>query len=158
LGQNGRRVRWWRYGLRAAALLNVVLWVVAATAAGGSAYHGEQLLLSALFLGGCGYRSFFPAVYGKRFALSSGWPSSIFLGRSIAMVAELAFALQLMLVLEHWAQKTGLATVASAGFVIVGLLSAAQLFCWYGVATRRYIGELCEESLWTLAGAVMLGA
>jgi len=155
---DGRRVRWWRAGLRAAALLNIVLWFVAATAAGGGAYHGKQLLLSAIFLAGCGYRSFFPAVYGKRFALTSGWPSSIFLGRTVAMVAELAFALQLMLVLEQWAQKTGLAAVASAGLAIVGLLSVAQLFCWYGVATRRYIGELLEESLWTLGGAVMLAA
>lgn len=152
-----RWVRGWSWALRLAALVNLVLWV-AASARGGGAMAWTQSVLSAIFLLGCGYRSFFPTVYLRRITLDAGPASSVLVARLVAMIAEVAFALQLMLLLRQWAGEVGLAEVAYAGYAVATLLVVAQAFCWFGVATRRYLGELLEESLWTLGGVVLLVA
>lgn len=152
-----RRVRWWSLVLRLAALSNVALWLVA-SARGGGAYAWTQSVLSGVFLFGCGYRSFFPTVYLRRITLAPGPASSVLVARLVAMFAEIAFALQLVLLLRQWAAEYGLTDVLYLAYGVGTLLVVAQGFCWFGVATRRYVGELVEELHWTLGGVVVLVA
>ena len=150
-----RRVRGWSAALRLAVAANVLLWLAISARAVG-AHAGWQRALSAVFLLGCAYRSLFPTVYLRRLTLATGWTSSVFVARVIATVAEVAFALQLLLLLRQWSTHHALPTVGHAGALVGALLTTAQGFCWYGVATRRYRGELVEESLWTAGGALVL--
>ncbi len=153
------RARRWRTLLRTAAVVNVLLWLLTATFVGDNdAYQSQQLWLSGLFLLGCAFRSFFPSVYVKRFAFDNHWTSSTFVGRCVATVAEVAFAFQLYLLLTHWSERFAVPFTGSVAWMVVLLLSVAQISCWYGVATRRYLGELVEESLWTLGIAVFFVA
>lgn len=137
--------------------MNILLWLAALTRSGPhSPLQQRQLMLSGLFVAGCAYRSFYPNVYIKRFTLSQAITSSIVVGRSIATVAEIAFALQLQVALQFWGDRAGLPGVGQLGWVVAALLATAQLCCWFGVATGRYLGELVEESLWTLGLALVL--
>jgi len=140
LGSSDERVSRWRRFLRVAAVVNIALWGVAATMVWArDSYQVQQLWLSGLFLLGCSFRSFFPAVYVKRFAFENHWRSSTFVGRCIATVAEVAFAFQLYLLLQHWAQSFAVPFAGDVAWIVVALLCVAQISCWYGVATRRYI-------------------
>lgn len=138
--------------------MNVIAWLVAFRFSADDAFAQRQLLLSALYVVGCAYRSFFPVVYVKRFTLTDDWRSSVFLGRCVATVAEIAFGLQLASLAGLWAEQSGLTWVATAGQVTAALLTTAQLCCWYGVSTGQYLGELVEESLWTVGLGVMFAA
>ena len=151
------RVRTWRHLLRGAAGLNLLFWAYAASVA-ASPDQRMQLWLSGIYVAGCAYRSIFPVVYVKRFVLEAGLTSSILVGRVVATIAEVALALQLALLLQQWSSRSGIAFVSTAGFVTLACLCTAQCFCWYGVATLRYLGELIEESLWTLGVAVLFVA
>src|SRR5690349_8244429 len=86
-------LRAWRALLRGAALINIGLWVLAYVLPDRNAYLEHQLWLSAMFVAGCAFRSCYPVVYLKRHGFDTRWTSSVFVGRSVATVAELAFAL-----------------------------------------------------------------
>src|SRR5688500_5721357 len=50
-----------------------------------------QMLLSAVYVFGCAYRSAFPVFDVPRLAMVDSWLSSVLVGRSVATLAELAF-------------------------------------------------------------------
>jgi len=87
-----RAVAWWHTLLRATAVLNVALWSLAATAVTreqtsisvdiDAAYM--QLLLSAVYVAGCAYRSFLPVIDIPRIVLVDSQLSSVLIGRSVA--------------------------------------------------------------------------
>src|SRR6186713_3195989 len=53
-----------------------------------------QLLVSAGYVFGCAFRSFLPVFDVPRVTLVDSWLSSAMVGRSVATVAELCFAIQ----------------------------------------------------------------
>ena len=87
--------RWWT-GLRLISCLNLALW-------GGLFFTGAatptQLTLSGIYVAVCAFRSFLPRIGLERVVLVDHWLSSIFLGRSLATVAEMAFTAQLAILL-----------------------------------------------------------
>src|SRR5690349_1044583 len=99
---------WWA-ALSVVSMLNVVIWGVAARGLlrdrkdGG--VHLRQrwphLLLSAGYVLGCGFRSLLPRADVQRIVLVDSWLSSVFVGRSVATVAELCFAAQWALLLRE---------------------------------------------------------
>jgi hypothetical protein len=78
------------------------------------------------------------------------WFSSVFLGRSIATIAELAFVIQWAIVLRYIAKNTNDDTVKKISNFIVPLIIIAECFSWYAVITTHYLGNTIEESLWTV--------
>ena len=60
-----------------------------------------MLLLSAVYVLGCGFRSVLPMVDVPRICLHDTWISRIVVGRSIATVAELAFVAQWALLMRE---------------------------------------------------------
>jgi hypothetical protein len=93
---------WW-LALCAAAVVNVVAWGVSAWMLGrrrallpAATYSTRRRLLwlAALYVLGCGFRSVLPMIDVPRFCLHDTWVSYIAIGRSVATVAELAFAVQ----------------------------------------------------------------
>src|SRR5262245_44283344 len=59
------------------------------------------LILAGIYVLGCGFRSVFPMVDVPRMCLHETWFSRIAVGRSVATVAELAFAAQWALLLRE---------------------------------------------------------
>jgi len=140
---------WWLC-LCAVAVVNIVAWALSAP----RAPRRVMVWLSAAYVLGCGFRSVFPMVDVPRMCLHDTWVSRIVVGRSVATVAELCFAVQWALLLR----ETGPGFASRAGMLIVPLIVAAELFSWGAVLTGNYLLHAAENSLWTLsAGLGIIG-
>lgn len=104
----------------------------------------RQLLLSAWFVFGCAFRSFFPRADLQRICVVDSRLSAVFWGRSVATLAELAYATQLALFFRLP--------------VIVPVLLVAEVFSWFAILTNRALFNMLENSLWTLVALLILVA
>src|SRR6186713_2394657 len=95
-------ILWWGQ-LGTIAVLNIALWAYSArilakrrSVLSPEAYSARrlQLLVSAGYVFGCAFRSFLPVFDVPRVTLVDSWLSSAMVGRSVATVAELCFAIQ----------------------------------------------------------------
>jgi hypothetical protein len=136
---------WWLL-LVAIGLINILLWVRI------RARHGARwplmVNLSGVYVLGCAIRGFLPKADVERFALFDTWFSSVFFGRSVATVAELAFVAQWSLVLG----TLGYRRIARAVFLAIAL---AECFSWYSVISTHFLGNVIEESLWGISFAAV---
>ena len=170
LGETGgvtlQLVGWWHTSLRVIAVLNVALWSIAALAVtrahalsdAESHLSYVQLLLSAVYVAGCAFRSLLPVIDIPRLVLIDSRLSSVLIGRSIATVAELCFAVQWALVLHHTAVLSGSPFVQALSWAVVPLIVLAQGFCWYAVLTTEQRAHALENSLWGLSAALTVAA
>jgi hypothetical protein len=153
-------ILWWWSILFLVSAGNLVLWVVIAREvhALSDGYVAQQLLLSGIFAGACAFRSILPRVDLERQCLWNSPLSSIFVGRSVATVAELCFAGQCALLISKLAALTGNTSLQVVGWSLVPLVLLAQLCCWYAVISLNHLGHAIEEILWSaLAFLVALG-
>src|SRR5215510_16305297 len=116
--------RWWWF-LCALAAINITAWFLAA-ASGNRAQVGWQLGLSAIYVFGCAWRSVFPVYDIPRICVVNPSASSVLIGRSIATLAELAFAAQWAVYL-HASDLEGVRLVSLA---IVPLIVIAETCSW----------------------------
>jgi hypothetical protein len=147
-----RPILWWWSFLFLVSAGNLVLWVVVACQVRGlsDGYVAQQLLLSGIFAAACAFRSILPRVDLERQCLWNSPLSSIFVGRSVATVAELCFAGQCALLISKLSALTGNASLHVVGWWIVPLNVLAQLCCWYAVITLNHLGHAIEEILWSV--------
>jgi hypothetical protein len=116
-----------------------------------------QLLLSAVFVLGCGFRSLFPRGDVQRIALVDTWLSSVLVGRSVATLAELCFMAQLALVLYAASKGARCRSGVVIAWLLVPLIAVAETCSWYAITTTCYIGNALEESIWTIAAGLLVG-
>lgn len=146
----------WHFGLCVVAVFNLL--ALAVIALSGWA-DSRQLPLTATYVIGCAFRSFLPRAGEKqkkkkrsapshrfstdlqRIVVVDHWLSAVFWGRTVATIAELAFAQQLAIVFD-------------LPFVLP-LLIVAEAFSWFAILTNRAIFNMLENSLWTVCGAVI---
>jgi hypothetical protein len=141
-------ITWWLL-LCAASAINAALWVALALAwPAASGFRRWQLLLSAVFVVVCAFRSAFPRVDLERRCLWDTPLSSIALGRGLATVAEMAFIGQISLLFDKLATLGGAPWISSIGWGLLPLIAVAQVACWYAVVTRDHLGHAIEEMLW----------
>ena len=107
------------------------------------------LWLSGLYVLGCGVRSVLPMIDVPRLCLHDTWASYIVVGRSVATVAELAFAVQWALLLRE-------AGAVRASRAVVPLIAVAEVLSWLAVLTTNNLFHAAENSLWTLTAALGL--
>jgi len=119
--------------------------------ASGTSGIGLMLLLCAAYVFGCAFRSFLPRADVQRICLFDTWLSSVVVGRTVATVAEVAFAAQWAIILHQLGTITGAETVLNAAWVIVPLIVVAEGFSWYAVLTRNFLGNAIENSIWAVA-------
>jgi hypothetical protein len=110
-----------------------------------------MLFLSAAYVFGCAFRSFLPRADVQRICLFDTWLSSVVVGRSVATVAEICFAVQWALVLNQLGTMTGAETAVTIAWLIVPLIVIAECFSWYAVLTTNYLGNAIENSIWAVA-------
>jgi hypothetical protein len=153
---------WWSF-LLIASSANVALFLrlrarfrKATTARRTGAFVLELLLLlSAVYVFGCAFRSVLPRADVQRICLFDTWLSSVFVGRSVATIAELCFALQWAIVLRRLGNFTNSDTARNIAKAIVPLIALAECCSWYAVITTNYLGNVLENSLWTATFALV---
>ena len=107
------------------------------------------LWLAAVYVLGCAFRSVLPMIDVPRLCLHDTWVSYIVVGRSVATVAELAFAVQWALLLRE-------AGATRASLAVVPLIVLAEVLSWLAVLTTNNLFHAAENSLWTLTAALAL--
>lgn len=158
----GALLTWW-LALCSAAAVNILIWTWSAQrllfrAPSWPPDHLSMrrrlLLLSAGYVAGCAFRSLLPMVDVERMCLHHTWLSQIAVGRTVATIAELCFAMQWALLLREGGVVCKPAYFASR--LIVPLIAVAELFSWGAVITSNYLLHAIENSLWTVAAALAL--
>ncbi len=150
---------WWWSLLTLVSGLNIAVWFVLyrqlheqpTGGLGGTSGIESMLLLCAAYVFGCAFRSLLPRADVQRICLFDTWLSSVAVGRSVATVAEVAFAAQWALILHQLGTMTGADTTLNAAWVIVPLILIAECFSWYAVLTTNYLGNAIENSIWAVA-------
>jgi hypothetical protein len=152
---------WWIF-LVAVSIINITAWI------GTRKYvlNGKtkiedfnsrlMIWLSAGYVFGCAFRSILPKADVQRICLFDTWFSSVFLGRSVATIAELCFIAQWALVLHFFSTKTDLKFPKLASKIIVPIIVVAEMFSWYAVISTNYLGNTIEESLWTVTYTIII--
>jgi hypothetical protein len=153
---------WW-IALSAISVINICAWVLAGVLSvrrGGAdpaqPIRRRQLMLSAPFVFGCAFRSVFPRADVQRIVVVDSWLSSVAVGRTVAMIAEVCFAAQCALFLRQAGAAGQSSGAVAISRVIVPLIVMAETFSWYAVVTTNYIGNTIEESTWTLSAMLMI--
>jgi hypothetical protein len=156
-------VKAWWIALSAVSVVNICAWILAGViplrrSVGDPAYsvRRRQLLLSAPFVFGCAFRSVFPRADVQRICVIDSWLSSVAVGRSVATIAEVAFAAQCALLLRMLALEARAPLALAISRVMVPLIIMAETFSWYAVATTNYIGNTMEESTWGLVSILLI--
>jgi hypothetical protein len=149
-------VAWWWGSLTLISGLNIAVWCALLSAfrtpgAGSLGISGVQLMFSAAYVFGCAFRSVLPRADVQRICLFDTWLSNVLIGRSVATVAEVCFAVQWFIVLRQLGASTGAVTVSNAAWVLLPLIVIAECFSWYAVLTRNYVMHAIENSLWAVA-------
>ena len=159
-------LHWWTL-LRAVATLNVVFWACAAWWLWRVREHWPpdawmnrrwQLLLSAGYVLGCGWRCLLPVFDVQRLVMVDSFWSSVLVGRSVATFAEMCFAAQWALLMREASRVTGSAAGRVASRAVLPLIATAEVFSWYSVLTTANIGHVVEESLWGLCAALLVAS
>jgi hypothetical protein len=141
---------WWA-GLCAVSLLNIFLWLQAACVElPVTQYRSWQLLLSGIYVAVCAFRSTFPRVDLERFCLWDTSLSAIFIGRSVAMLAEICFAVQCTLFLSKLSVMTHISYLHPLSLCVVPGIVIAQCCCWYAIITLNHLGHAVEELFWAI--------
>jgi hypothetical protein len=148
---------WW-YFLIVVSVGNIFLWfrlhallARSANSRSGGLFAIEPLaLLSAAYVFGCAFRAILPRADVQRICLFDTWLSSILVGRSVATVAELCFVIQWAIVLRELAQICHSDTVKNISKIIVPLIAVAECCSWYAVISTDFLGNVLENSLWTV--------
>jgi len=157
---------WWS-ALYAVSVFNICSWRLSAAALARRKaaatpavyiFQRRQLLLSAVYVLGCAFRSILPRADVQRIGLFDSWVSSVMVGRSVATVAELCFVAQWALLLNRIAKDADARFWVVLSWLLVPLIVVAELCSWYAVLTTAYIGNAVEESIWAVAALLMVVA
>jgi hypothetical protein len=148
---------WWGF-LLAVSAFNIVLLLGLRSAyrrnpfgsPSGALALEPLLLLCAVYVLGCAFRSILPRADVQRICLFDTWLSSVLVGRSVATIAELCFAIQWAIVLRELARITRSDTAKNISRAIVPLIGIAECFSWYAVISTNFLGNVLENSLWAV--------
>ncbi|OAI54602.1 hypothetical protein AYO44_03410 [Planctomycetaceae bacterium SCGC AG-212-F19] len=157
-------VLWWT-ALCALSVVNLCGWRLSAAAVARRRaavsptiylFQWRQLLLSAVYVLGCGFRAVLPRADVQRIGLYDSWISSVMVGRSVATVAELCFIAQWALLLHKFAKDAGSRFGVVVAWLLVPMIVVAEVCSWYAVLTTAYLGNAIEESIWALAAGLLI--
>lgn len=158
-------ISWWA-GLCVIAALNIAAWWLSArmllrrrAELHPASYLAcrTQVILAAVYVFGCAFRSVLPVFDVPRMCLIDYWLCTPLVGRSVATVAELCFVAQWAFLLREVAERTHSTYLQRVSRLLLPLIAVAEICSWYSVLTTSNLGHVIEESLWGLsAGLVVL--
>jgi len=109
-----------------------------------------MVLLCAAYVFGCAFRSLLPRADVQRICLFDTWLSSVVVGRSVATIAEVCFAMQWAIVLHQLGRLTQSDAVQRIARLVVPFIVTAEICSWYAVITTSYLGNTIENSIWAV--------
>jgi hypothetical protein len=139
---------WWCVLITVSAI-NITLWLKL-RARFGKLTADPLFWLSAVYVFGCAFRSILPRADVQRICLFDTWLSAVLVGRSVATVAELCFALQWAIVLRELGQVAHSDTARNIARLVVPLISLAEISSWYAVISTNFLGNVLENSVWAV--------
>lgn len=153
---------WWAF-LFTVSVANIALWLLlhryfkkrVASLRSGLFRVEIMLLLCAAYVFGCAFRSILPRADVQRIVLFDTWLSSVFIGRSVATIAEICFVIQWAIVLRQLGRWVKSDTVNNISLLVVPLILVAECCSWYAVVTTNYLGNAVENSLWAVTFALI---
>jgi hypothetical protein len=156
---------WWAF-LLGVSIANIALWLLLhrhfkkrmPNLRSGIFRIEMMVLLCAAYVFGCAFRSILPRADVQRIALFDTWLSSVFIGRSVATIAEVCFVIQWAIVLRQLGKWVKSDTVNNISMTIVPLILIAECCSWYAVITTNYLGNAIENSLWAVTFALVAAA
>ncbi len=109
------------------------------------------LLLSAGYVFGCAFRSILPRADVQRICLFDTWLSSVLIGRSVATIAELCFAIQWAIVLARARRRIAHSDTAKniAKLIVPLIVARGMLFLVRG-DHDRFSRQCSGKLLWTV--------
>lgn len=113
-------------------------------------------ILSSLFLFSTTVRAVFPRIDVERICFFDSFISSTLVGRSLATIGEISFAIQITLYLLTISKNLGINKYNISLYLFPIMIVIAQGFCWTGVITKKQINHCIEESIWMLSVAFLL--
>src|SRR5262245_38656084 len=148
---------WWSF-LITVSMTNIALWLLLQRSLRGKTFPPRKgilglelmVLLCAAYVFGCAFRSLLPRADVQRICLFDTWLSSVVIGRSVATIAEVCFALQWAIVLRQLAILTRSSTALGIARLVVPLIVIAEICSWYAVITTSYLGNTVENSIWAI--------
>ena len=148
---------WWTF-LLAVSGANIAMWLLLhrhfkgrmPTARSGLLRAQIMVLLCAAYVFGCAFRSILPRADVQRIVLFDTWLSNVFVGRSVATIAEVCFVIQWAIVLRQLGKWVKSDTVNNVSITIVPMILIAECCSWYAVITTNYLGNAIENSLWAV--------
>lgn len=160
-------VKLWWAGLCVISGINIFLWAASAVKLTGiknrmttDFYQWRRWIfwLSGIYVFGCAFRSIFPRIDLERIALVDSWLSSMLVGRSVATIAELCFIAQCAILLREASASANDKLALMISLWLLPIIVTAEGFSWYAVISTNYLGSVIEESLWTIAGILLIFA
>jgi hypothetical protein len=150
---------WWGF-LLVASIVNVSLWLLLSRrvrASGGhqtgllpSTWAETMVMLAAAYVFVCAFRATLPRADVQRICLFDTWLSSVIVGRSVATIAEICFALQWAIVLHLLARSVRSDLTRNIANAVIPLILIAEGSSWYAVISTSYLGNVIENSLWAV--------
>lgn len=108
------------------------------------------------------YDSFVTASFARadvtRICLFDTWVSSVLVGRSVATVAEVCFAIQWATTLRQLAQSVQSDWVQNISNTVIPLIILAECSSWYAVVATSYLGNTVENSIWAVTFVLIMTA
>ncbi len=148
---------WWSF-LIAVSSANIMLWLILHRRLRNKAIAPSRrilglelmVLLCAAYVFGCAFRSLLPRADVQRICLFDTWLSSVVVGRSVATIAEVCFAMQWAIVLRQLGRLTQSDAVQRIARLVVPFIVTAEICSWYAVITTSYLGNTIENSIWAV--------
>ncbi len=121
-------------------------------------YQTRRILLwlAGAYTLGCAFRSFLPRIDLERIALVDSWLSSMLIGRTVATIAEICFIVQCAILLREAGRAVNDRFSLQISQVLIPMIVIAEICSWYAVLSTHYLGSVIEESLWTIAGLLLV--
>jgi hypothetical protein len=145
---------WW-VALCGFSVLNIVAWVIFARSA-ERPLRRAQALCCGILVAGCAFRSLFPRADVQRICLYDSWLSCVAVGRSVATVAETSLVAQWSLYLYEVGIAARSRFTGAVARLLVPVIAVAEVCSWYAVLTTNYLGNVFEQSIWTLTAVLCL--
>jgi hypothetical protein len=151
---------WWS-AISAVSVANILAWLLIARKEDDDADPERrrerrlQIILSAMFVFGCAFRSFLPRAEGQRICLVDSWWSSAILSRAVATVAELSLVAQWTLFLGQWTKALGSRVGYAISRALLPLIAFAECCSWFTTLTTNFRGSVIEESTWAMTSSLM---
>src|SRR5215475_9629699 len=121
---------WWGF-LLVVSSANIILWLFLHRYLRNRSRAFELIvLLSAAYVFGCAFRAVLPRADVQRICLFDTWLSSVFVGRSVATIAEICFVAQWAIVLRYLGDSAHSNLARRVASSIVPLIIIAELCSW----------------------------